>query len=323
MNKMAFVGKVVALSDVENSDRLSSATVVCGTGGKWTGVVGRGQFQMGSLCRVFLPDALLPATDEFKFMEKQRRIVRQCRLRGAVSEVLIMPFAEATELEVGADITDAEKVLKYDKPLAGNISGDIKGHFPSFIPKTDELNFQTARHLVDALRGHPFYATEKADGSSGTIFRHEGQIGVCSRNYELKDTPTQLGWTLARQYDLVNKLPDEFAVQFEIIGPKIQGNPMGQVMPDMRLFNVWSIVDRRYLSYEDVCHFSKDMGIPTVALIMTGDYFDMNDDQLRELARGNYANGRPREGVVIRPMVETNVDGDRLSFKVINLEYKG
>jgi hypothetical protein len=39
------------------------------------------------------------------------------------------------------------------------------------------------------------------------------------------------------------------------------------------------------------------------------------------MAAGEYPGGGPREGIVVRPQFEAQVDGDRLSFKVINPAY--
>jgi len=40
------------------------------------------------------------------------------------------------------------------------------------------------------------------------------------------------------------------------------------------------------------------------------------------MAEGNYKAGKVREGLVFRPMKEQIINGERLSFKVINLMFK-
>ena len=87
--------------------------------------------------------------------------------------------------------------------MPANIGGDIRGRFPAFIPKTDEPNFQSVPEMVAALVGQPFYATVKADGSSGTVYwDDDGVVRACSRNFELKDRPDTAVWQLVRKYDL-------------------------------------------------------------------------------------------------------------------------
>ncbi len=49
----------------------------------------------------------------------------------------------------------------------------------------------------------------------------------------------------------------------------------------------------------------------------------MEDDDLRRMAAGTYReSGRTREGLVFRQTVPLRVGSERLSFKVVNLEYK-
>jgi nucleoside-triphosphatase THEP1 len=49
---------------------------------------------------------------------------------------------------------------------------------------------------------------------------------------------------------------------------------------------------------------------------------DKSTECLREIAEGTYQSGVQREGIVIRPVREMRVEGQRLSFKVVNLLYK-
>jgi hypothetical protein len=64
--------------------------------------------------------------------------------------------------------------------------------------------------------------------------------------------------------------------------------------------------------------------IPTVGVVEFGNEFHAgSDDDLRKRAEGVYTeSGKQREGIVIRPLTEMQVNGERLSFKVLNLNYK-
>lgn len=319
MAGLVYIGKIVEINPIPDADRIESAIVVCGKGGKWQGTVQKGQFATGDLCQVYLQDSLLPETPELEFMRKYNFRVRMARLRGVPSEVLIMPHISG---DLGDDVTEQAGVTKYEKPLPLSIGGDALGWFPSFIPKTDEPNFQIVPHLVEALSGLPYYVTEKVDGSSATVYKHEGHFGCCSRNLELKETPNNAIWKLAREYGLESKLPDGIVLQFEIVGPGVQGNPMGLKQVEGRLFNVYSITERRYLDCEDVQDWAEKTGIPMVKEVTFGIAFQHGDGELRTLAEGLYPNGKQREGIVVRSAIEQNVNGERLSFKVINLLYK-
>ena len=113
------------------------------------------------------------------------------------------------------------------------------------------------------------------------------------------------------------------AIQFEMVGAKIQGNPMGIDGLDMRVFNLYSIPEHRYLSYGELVQFCSSRDWPMVRVVDMGPKFNLDTaENLQEVARGIYANGKQREGIVIRPQAEMQVRGERLSFKVINLDYK-
>lgn len=323
--KLVYIGKVIEVKPIENADRIESVNVICGSGGIWWGVAQKNQFAVGDNCEVYLQDSLLPHTERFAFMEKTCWRVRICRFRGALSECLVMP--QVLDGAVGDDVTDISGVTKYEKLLPANIGGELAGFFPSFIPKTDELNVQVVPEMVAALQGKPYYATIKVDGCSATVFKWQGHFGVCSRNYELKPSDTNALWLLARQYDLEKKLPEGFSVQCETAGPSIQGNPLGLTKIDWQCFNVFDIVNKKYLdglAASDFCILK--LGLPFVEPIVTEPIFTMNVDELRVLAEKQvYHNGKPAEGIVVRPTKEeTIVIGNevrRLSFKAVNSLY--
>ncbi len=324
--KMAYIGKIVETGSIAGADRIQSAVAVCGTGGKWCGVVPK-EINIGELVEVYLPDSIVPPVDRFKFMEQRKYRVKMMRFKGVPSECLIMPLSIAGEL--GQDITESVGVTKYSKPVDGSIAGDTLGDFPAFIRKTDEMNFQSVPHLVAALAGQPYYVTEKADGTSCTVYKYQGHFGVCSRNRELKELDkngnmTAIAWVLARKYKLEDKLDEGTAIQFEAVGGKIQGNPMGLTGYEARVFDIFKIGGGEYAGKAEIIDTCEKWQIPTVKLLESGSNWEtQTDDELRESARGTYANGKAREGIVIRPATPQRINGDRLSFKVINLDYKG
>ena len=90
------------------------------------------------------------------------------------------------------------------------------------------------------------------------------------------------------------------------------------------MFNVWDISEQKYLDWYDFLKVISNMGLKTVPILQGGVEFNWTLEQLLELAKGEYYPGSPREGIVIRPMVECKseiVDGGRLSFKVINNDF--
>lgn len=319
MNGLVYIGKIIEVKEIPGANKIEAVTAVCGAGGKWSGVVQKNQFVLGDLCEVYLQDSLLPKTPEFSFMERHGWRIKMSRFLGVPSEALIMPLT--IDGYVGFDITDLVGVTKYEKPMPAYIGGDVLGNFPSFIPKTDEPNFQRVPEMVLALQGEKFYATIKMDGSSGTMYNHNEHFGVCSRNLELKQTNNNAFWRVASRYK--DTLPSGFAVQFEVVGPGIQGNPVGLKEVSMFAFNVYDIPNHEYFSFPNFRKFCYKHDIPMVPVISWDSRLNLNDDGLRNYAEQTYDNSKSAEGIVVRPMFEQRMpSGDRLSFKVINLLYK-
>lgn len=313
---VCYTGQIIEIKPIDGADFIDSATVICGPGGKWRGTVKKGERNNGDLVTVFLQDALLPQTEEYAFMSKYAYRVRMAKFKGVPSECLIMPYKIGT---VGDDIASILGIEKYEKPIPAGITGDIYGAFPYFIPKTDEPNYQTVPEMCEALLEEDCYVTEKADGSSVTFYKYDGHFGVCSRNWELKDTPTSAMWKLAHKYHLPEILKDNMVVQAEIVGPGIQKNPMKLPDLDIRVFNLIDLeMPTLYKNFIELVNFCEYNSIPMVRVL----YADEFGPEVFAMAEGNYPSGSKREGVVIRPTIEKIVGGKRLSFKVINLEYK-
>lgn len=322
MTGLVYVGKVLNLSAIPEADKIELATVVCGKGGKWRGIVQKGCFQTEDVCQVYLPDCIVPDSEEFEFMKQYKHRVRQVKFRGVPSECLIMP--QVIPGGVGEDITIPSGVSRYHKPIPVSLAGAVRGTFPPFIPRTDEPNYQSVPEMIEALIGQQFYSTEKVDGTSVTMYWNGEHFGCCSRNIELKEDENNAIWQIARQYQIKEKLQEygvPLALQMELAGPKIQGNPMGLSEITPYVFNLYDITNRCYYSSWITKLWLEWAKLPMVKILdwnqlFTQDYVDMLPLQ----AEGEYANGHQREGIVIRSMYECH--GDRLSFKVMNLLYR-
>lgn len=316
---LVYVGKIIAVDAIPNADQIVSATVVCGHGGKWRGVVRKAELGLGSLCEVYLPDALIPEDDErMAFMKSSHWRVKMRRFRGAPSEVVIMPLYMGEDYWVGLDITALRRVTKYHKPVPAHLQGIAKGNFPGFIPKTDELNYQRYGELVEQLGGMKYYITEKADGSSTTAYRYKGEFGLCSRNLELERNENNGYWKVAAKYKVEERLPEGVALQWETIGPGIQSNPHGLTDIDGLAFTAYNIDEHRYFTFKELKDLCKTIEFPMCKIVAEGDSFSSQGIEL--LGEGTYDNGKQREGVVVRS--QENVGTLPISFKVINLEYE-
>ncbi len=319
--KLAVVGIIESTTAIAGANMIVQARVHCGDAGTWTGVCSK-DIAAGETVTVFLQDALLPPDERWAFMEARKWRIKMSRFMGAPSECLILKRMDTPNfnLPVGSDLTQLLGVSKFEKPLPLGMDVEYIGAFPSNVPKTDEPNYQTLDWQA-LLRSAPWYASEKADGTSCTVWLDEQrQLHVASRNWELKEyTATGVAnvyWETAKQYDWA-ALPADVAAQFEVVGSKVQGNPMGITgKPQGRLFTLYDTVKRRKLPRAALEAFAASSGMPCVPVLCTTQTLE-TQDALRALAAIKYANGKAGEGIVIRDFDNT------WSFKVINLDYKG
>jgi RNA ligase (TIGR02306 family) len=282
---LAIIGMIKRVIPIEGAERIESLEVACGSAGIWRGCAQKGQLKEGDLCEVYLQDALLPETERFEFMRRDKFRIKMRRFLGVPSECLIMPLTafnpEMAESHIGQSIAHIVGVTKYEKPVPACIQGETKGVFPSFIPKTDEPNIQSVPALFDYMQGKEYYATVKIDGTSCTIFNYNDQFGVCSRNWEKKDTEDNVLWKLVRKYDFEAKMKGmNIAIQCEVYGPGIQKNTYGAKQVDIAIFNVFDIDKQIYLKYADTVCFCKKLNAPMVKVINVGIFNFSTFEQL-------------------------------------------
>ncbi len=317
---LVYVGRIIEMQGVKDADFIVSATVVCGSGGRWRGIVRKSDFKMDDMCVVLLPDSQVPERDDMAFLRSSGWRVRMRRFKGAPSEVVIIPYPyKETGPAVGADLTAEYGVTKYQKEIPASLACKAKGNFPSFIPKTDEPNYQNevGQNHIKRLIGQPYYVTVKMDGSSTTAYKYKGEFGLCSRNWELQRDENSGYWQVAIKYKLEENLPEGYALQWETCGPKIQSNPMGLKEIDGFAFSAYKIDEHRYLEMMEFWSLLDGLKFPSCRLVGVGAKFSAEGLEL--LGEGKYANGKEREGVVVRS--QENFGHAPLSFKVINLNY--
>lgn len=346
MRKLASIQLIASTEPIPNADAIERMRVL----GWW--VVGkRGEFQPGDKVIYCEIDALLPERPEFEFLransykpalldgdvviQRAGFRIKTVRLRGQVSQGICFPLSllpPGASSEVGADVTDALGIIKYEPPIPVGMGGRVKGPFPAFLPKTDEIRIQVLESILDRYRGETFFLTEKLDGTSFTAFLREGEFGLCSRNQWLDDTDeTNLLVRLSKRLGLPEKLQTirerfgfEPAIQGEVIGPGIQQNKYGRSSVELWVFNVLDIETYRLVDRERMVQVLEHVGLQRVpdlgALVLNHTV-----DELVTLSVGtSLLNAKTqREGVVFRPAVERQDPdvGGRLSFKVINPQF--
>jgi RNA ligase (TIGR02306 family) len=350
MRKLASIQRILAVDPIEGADRVERLKVL-----GWQLVSGKGNFKEGDLCIYFEVDSVMPDTEVFDFLwqpaptlgadgqvvpraktprpDNQR--LRSKRIRKVISQGLALPTSILPDnvlIEEGADVTEVLGVSKWDPPIQMQ-AREIEGSFPSHVfPKTDETRVQAAPAVLDELRGTECYMAVKMDGQSLTFARYldgeEVVNKVCTRNYALRDIPESPHWDAARRLRIFEQMATGYAVQGEFCGPGIQANRLGLKEKTFYAFQVYDIVDHRFLGLDEFTAFCSELGVTTVPIEWRGA-LDETVESLLKRAEGKYSNGYPREGLVIRSVVEqestvlTAYEGSpaRASFKAINNEF--
>lgn len=334
--KLASIKKINNIQPIEGADMIELAVV-----DGWKVVVAKNVgHKIGDMVIYCEIDSFLPMKEEFEFLRKSsyRKLVdgtegfrlKTIKLRGQISQGLILPinilpitqFATAYTLPEGLDVTEMLGVTKYEPPIPAELSGKVKGLFPSFLRKTDEERVQNLTKEYEEYKslGRKFYVTEKLDGSSATFYYKDGVFGVCSRNLELLETEDNTFWKVARELDLENKMKDfgvNISLQGELIGEGIQGNPYKIKGQTVKFFNLFDI-DLQV--YHSLAHLDRALGIMGLKMVPIVDEFFELPETIETLLK--YADNKSilnpkfdREGIVIRNLDRT------ISFKVISNKF--
>lgn len=196
------------------------------------------------------------------------------------------------------------------------------------IKSVKKIENNSKRYDIELKKNHCFFGNNiLVHNSSCTIFFNQGIFGVCSRNFEKKDSEGSAYWQVARMYDLEKKMRDtgrNLAVQGELCGPGVQKNKLGLKSLDFFVFDIYDIDEEKYLPYPKQLQLITLWELKRVPVVEYGLGFPYNQEQLLEKAKGRYAGTQNhREGIVVRAMhgdFSEKLRG-RISFKVLNNEF--
>ena len=344
MRKLASIQKILDIQPIDGADRIEQVTV-----NGWTVVAQKGLYKIGDLAVYFEIDSFLPEEEKYEFLRKScfkqtKNLgngfrIRTMKLRKVVSQGMLMPLSElfTGELDAlleGDDVTELLNVQKWEMPIPAQLAGVMKGNFPIFIPKTDQERIQniinkTKRYdnperIVDGN----YEVSLKLDGSSMTVYSYQGEVGVCSRNLDLKLGDENQGNSFVRtaiSERLLEKLQklsqdtgEDFAFQGELMGEGIQGNREKLKGLSFYLFDIYNITQGRYLLPTERQHLANTYEIQHVPVMST--YCDVSLDWLLKdflsLADTESITNNIAEGLVFK----SNEVID-FSFKVINNKF--
>ena len=118
MRHLATIRKIKEIRPIPNADRIEVAVI-----DGWEVVVNKSDgFIAGDLVIYIEIDSVLPDRPEFEFMRKYKFRVKTIKLRGQVSQGLVLPMTiqglPKGEYKLGQDITDLLGIKKYDPEAA-------------------------------------------------------------------------------------------------------------------------------------------------------------------------------------------------------------
>lgn len=326
--KLAHIEEVLAVEPIANSDNLERLTIL-----GWQVVAKKGEFKVEDLVVYIEVDSLLPEKPEFEFLRSKHFRIKTVRLRGQISQGIAFPCSilpeesSAGNYTVGDDVTELLGITKYEPPIPVHLSGEVKGNFPSWLVKTDEMRIQA---VPEVLTRHPekiFLVTEKLDGTSVTIYLRDGEFGICSRNLELKESEGNTYWQVARKLNIEEKLRSagtNICLQGELIGPGIQDNKYNLTERTIFFFNVFDIDTFSFRDVLDSRNFIESLGLSNVPVVSSSYLLPGQIEDLLVHATGTSLlnPSTPWEGLVFRPWQEArDPELGRLSFKLINPEF--
>ena len=342
--QLATIRKIAEIKPIEKADAIEAVRV-----DGWWVVAKKGEFQVNSLALYLEVDSWVPTElapfltkpghepKEFEGVKGER--LRTIKLRGQLSQGLLLSVEHCisvagctSAIQEGDDWTDHLGILKYEKPIPAQLAGMVEGDFPSFIPKTDQPRIQNCTYQFEEWKEqcHEWEITEKLDGSSMTVYVHYPEepkdnvlvkYGVCSRNYDLKFDENNTFWKTAIENKICNRIAStgrSLAVQGELVGPGIQGNPYKFSEHRFFVYDIYDIEQQKYLLPHERQKLCKEIGLDHVPVILA--IFKMDEsvtiDDLLKIAEGDSFTGEygvEREGFVFKSMTEHD-----LSFKVIS-----
>lgn len=339
MRKLATIRVANAITPIVGADAIEAVRV-----DGWTCVAKKGEFQVGDKGIYFEIDSFLNGQDErFSFLAKQfitfegkqGARLRTIRLRGQLSQGLFLPlnkFPELQGLELGADVTETLGVTKWEPPMPAQLAGEVVGVFPHYCKKSDQERIQNFVQEAEDNRGQEFEVSVKLDGSSMTVYRFDRAVnkegetfldhGVCSRNYNLRESEKNSLWRVARKNRMLEALDflgRNLAFQGEIIGEGIQGNNESLVGQDFYLFDIYDIDKQKNLSpaeRQEIVKVLNKNGFPIKHVPIVGNIvLNHTVDEILAMADGQSLNNANREGLVFK-----RLDG-QFSFKAISNWY--
>lgn len=339
MRKLASIRKIDEIRPIEGADAIECAVV-----GGWTVVVKKGEFKPGDVGVYFEIDSWVPewiapflvkGAEPRKYNDVPGERLRTVKLRGQLSQGLLIPIKDLAHhfpengkngnwealAEAETDVTEVLGVQKWEAPVPAQLAGQVRGNFPTAVPKTDQERIQNLKDQFKDWKAQNlvFEVTEKLDGSSCTMYLDlEGDFHVCSRNLDLKRDENNSFWKAAIQNDVEKRMVAAnlhgFAIQGELVGEGIQGNQYKIRGQKFYVFDIYDTKTGSYLNSEQRIKLCQQLGLDHVPLVGVKAITAEDIAGILQEAEGkSLLNSSEREGLVWKCISDPSI-----SFKTIS-----
>lgn len=349
MKNLATIQKVLNVESIQDADKIEKITVL-----GWQVVTKKGEFKVGDLATYVSIDTVMPEKPEYEFLSKQKYRIKSIRLRGQLSQGLLLPVPSGNYKE-GDDVTDIIGVKKYEKPDNNPIVDKPRmpkvwykkwiylfkfnvlykafpflrkkerSPFPThLLSKTDENRIQSMPQLLEICKGKEFYVNYKLDGSSLSIIHNKvlgrSKFRVCSRNFELhsKNNDWYKVFIETNFKDEILKLVNTFNTNDIMVQGeaigKFNGNHHNLQGNQIRLFNIF--VNGEKLNQASFMNTVLALNIPHCPLYKKVTL----NHTMEEILKMSEIKDVLNPNVEVEGLVWRSIDG-MTSFKVINNNY--
>jgi hypothetical protein len=199
--KLAHIELIESISPIEGADKIEMCQVL-----GWQCVIAKkDNFKIGDKVCYIEVDSILPEKPEYEFLRDRKFRVKTIKLRGCVSQGLVIPLPKDWTVKrddrciIGSDVTEELGITKYLSPSEREeisqterkltneknklkkfmmryswfrklfLSRKQKEGFPYWVSKTDEERIQNIPQVLKQFADKEVYVTEKIDYQSVTF----------------------------------------------------------------------------------------------------------------------------------------------------------
>jgi hypothetical protein len=199
--KLAHVEKIEWIREISGADKIELVGIL-----GWQCVIAKkDNFKVGEKIIYVEVDSVMPEKPEYEFLRDRKFRVKTIKLRGELSQGLVLPLHVLfnplgyNHYDIGEDVTEKLGITKYLSPTEREelnfqerkifneknklkkfmmryswfrslfLKRNQKQSFPYWVSKTDEERIQNIPHVLEQFKDKKVYITEKVDGQSATF----------------------------------------------------------------------------------------------------------------------------------------------------------